>query len=74
MYFLGAGTSSEQLLFQKKNYLTAGIFWKQSLFLIVLRNQFHSIYTWKDISLTSIHSFKYTMIRPNFEFSHSFII
>ena len=42
MYFIEAGTSFEQLLFQK-TFLGAGISWKQSLYLIVLRNQFHNI-------------------------------
>ena len=74
MLFFEAGTSSEQLLFQKKNFLVAGIYCEQSLFLIILHNQFHSIYTWKDFSLTIVHSFKYAMVWSDFESLKSFIV
>ena len=36
-------------------------------------NQFHSIYTRKDFSLTNINSFKYTVVWSDSEISHSFI-
>ena len=42
MYFIEASTSVEQLPIQK-TFLGASISWKQSLYLIVLRNQFHNI-------------------------------
>ena len=60
--------SSEELLFQKKKFLRSRYSLKNSFFLIVLRNQFHIIYTWKDFTLTSIHSFKY------FEVPQTFIV
>ena len=53
--------------FRRSTFLAAAISWKQSLFVIVLRNQFHSIYTWKDFPLTSIHSFKRIMIWSDLE-------
>ena len=74
MYFFEATAFSEQLLFQKRCFLRAGISLKQSLFLIVLRNQFHSIYTWTGFPLTSIYSFKYTMVWSDFEIPRFFII
>ena len=55
-YFFRTATFSGEELF-----LRADISWKQSLFLIVLRNQFHSIYTWKGFPLVSIHSLKYAI-------------
>ena len=64
----------EHLLFQKKNYFSSRYFLKTVTFLIILRNKFHSIYTWKDSSLTSIHSFKYTMVWSDFEILQSFIV
>ena len=70
MYFSGAGTSSEQLLFQKKNFLGAVTFSEKLVLLDVL----HSTYTWKDFPLTSIHSFKYTMIWSDLEIPLSFIV
>ena len=74
MYFFEATAFSEQLLFQKRCFLRAGISLKQSLFLIVLRNQFHSIYTWTGFPLTSIYSFKYTTVWSDFEIPRFFII
>ena len=74
MYFFEATAFSEQLLFQKRCFLRAGISWKQSFFLIVLRNQFHSIYTWTGFPLTNICSFKYTMVWSDFEIPRFFII
>ena len=69
MYFFEAGTSSEQPLFlkflvQKKNFFRSRYFLKTvaSSGKLVLRDQFHSIYTWKDFSLTNIYSFKFFMI------------
>ena len=53
--------------FRKRTFLGVGISWKKSLFLIVLRNQFHSIYTWKEFTLTNIHSFEYSMVSSLFE-------
>ena len=49
MYFLEAGTSSEQLLFQKKNFLRGRCFLKTLTFFkkLALRDQFHSIDTFK---------------------------
>ena len=43
-----SGAFYGQLLFQKRNLFRGRYFLIQSLFLVVLRNQFHSIYTWKD--------------------------
>ena len=48
---------SNSYFFRRGSFLGADISWKQSLFLIVLRDQFSSIYTWKGFPLTSIHSF-----------------
>ena len=45
MHFFEAVTSSKQLLFQKMNFFRSRYFLQMSLFLIVPRNQFHSIYT-----------------------------
>ena len=45
--------NEEQLLFQRKNVFRSWYFLKTVTFLIVLRNHFHSIYSWKDIPLTS---------------------
>ena len=73
MYFSEASGSSAQLLFQKNNFLGTGISWEESLF-VVLRNQLHSIYTWKDFQLTIIYSFKYTMGWSDFEILQFFII
>ena len=67
-------TYSEQILFLKRNLFRARYFLKKSLFLTVLRNQFHSGYTWKGFPLTSIHSFKYSMVRHDFEIPRSFIV
>ena len=49
MYF------SEAVLILNSYFFRRG---KKSLFLIVLRNYFHSNYTWKDFPLTSNNSFK----------------
>ena len=76
------GSSSEQLLLQKKNFFKAGISWEhkpsseQSFFSekLVMRNQLHSIYTWKDFPLTMIHSFKYTLSWSALEIPQFFII
>ena len=43
-----SGAFYGQLLFQKRNLFRGRYFLIKSLFLVVLRNQFHSIYTWKD--------------------------
>ena len=74
MYFFKVSTSSEQLLFQKKNFFLSKYFLKTFTFSIVLRTQFHSIYDWKDFQLTNIHSFKCTMVWSNFEIHQSFIV
>ena len=69
MYFFEAGTSSKYQLFLRRTaFCGTSISWKQSHFLIVLHNQFYSIYTWKD------RSFKYTMVWSDFEISQSFIV
>ena len=41
---------------------------------LVLRKQFHRIYTSKSFPLTSIHSFKYSMVRSDFEIPQPFIV
>ena len=53
-------TSSERERERKRE--REQVFLEYSLFLIVLRNQFHSFHIWKDLPLTNIHSFKYTMV------------
>ena len=67
-----SGAFCGQLLFQKRNLFRGRYFLIKSLFLLVLRNQFHSIYTWKD--LTSIHFFKHSMVRSSFEIPQFFIV
>ena len=42
--------------------------------MIVLRNQSESIYTWKDVPLTSLCSFKHGMVRSDFEIPQSLIV
>ena len=81
MYFFEVGTSSEQPLFQKflvqkKNFFRSRYFLKRVAFSgkLVLRDQFHSIYTWKDFSLTNIYSFKYIMIWKDLEIPLLFIV
>ena len=75
MYFFVTGSSSERLLFQKMNFFRSMYFLKRVIFfLIVLRKQFYSIYTWKDCPLTSIHSFKYSIVWSDFEIPQSFIV
>ena len=74
MYFFEAVFILNSCFFRRGTFLGAGISWKKSLFLIVLRNQFQSIYTWKEFLLTSIHSFKYSMVRSDFEIPQSFIV
>ena len=41
---------------------------------LLLRNQVHNRYTWKNFPLTSIHSFDYTLIWFGFELPQSFIV
>ena len=74
MYFFEAMLTLNSSFFRRGNFLGTGISWKKSLFLIVLRNQFHSIYAWRKFPLTSIHSFKYSMVRSDSEIPQSFII
>ena len=74
MYFFEASTSSQQPLFQKKNFLGAVISWKQSFYLIVLHNQFYNIFIWKDFPLTSIHSSKYTIAWSDFAIPQFLIV
>ena len=74
MIFFEVGFSFEQLFLQKRNFFRSRHFLSQSLFLTVLCNKFDSIYTLKDFLLTSIHSFKYTMIWYEFEIHQSFIV
>ena len=40
---------------------------------LILRNQLHSIYIWRDFWLNIIHSFKYTTSWSDFEISQFFI-
>ena len=68
-YFFRTATFSEEELFQEQICLE-----KRHFFLIVLRNQFHSIYTLKGFPLTIIHSFKCSMVRSDFEILQSFIV
>ena len=74
MYFFEAGTFSELLLFE--NFFKSRYFLKTVTFSekLVLRNQVHNIYAWKDFQLTSIHSFEYTMIWFDFELPQNFIV
>ena len=76
MYFFEAGTLSEQLFFQKKNFFRSKCFLKAVTFIekLVLPNQFCSIYTWKDFPLISIYSFSYTIVWFDFEIPQLFII
>ena len=67
MQYLEAVLILNSYFFRGGTFLGASISWKKSLFLIVLRNQFHSIYTWKDFPLTSIHSFKHSTVGSDFE-------
>ena len=50
MYLFKARTASELLLLHKNNFFRSGCFLKTVTFSekLVLRNQIHSIYTWKD--------------------------
>ena len=63
MDFLEAGSSSEQLLFQKNNFFRSSCFLKTVTFpeKLVLRNQLHYIYTGKGFPLAIIYSLKYIM-------------
>ena len=76
MYFSEAGTFSEPILFQKKNIFKSRYFLQTVFFAekLLLHNHVRSIYTWKDFTLTSIHSFKYCMIWSYFELPQSFIV
>ena len=60
MYFFKAGSSSEKLLFQK-NLFRSTYFLRAVTEKLALRNQIHSIHTWKGFPLTIIHSFKYSV-------------
>ena len=63
MCFSEAGSSSEQLIFQKKIFLRSRCFLRTVTFSekLVVRNQLHYIYTGKDFPLTITYSFKNTM-------------
>ena len=63
----------EQLLPSYNYFLEDAFAEKSHFFLIVLRNQLHRIYTWKDYTWTNIHSFKYSMVRSYLEIPQSFI-
>ena len=58
-YFFGTATFSETDIFRSRYFL------KTVTFLIVLRSQFHSIFTWKDIRSSSILWFGLTLKFPN---------
>ena len=70
MYFYEAGSSSKQLHFQKNNFFRSRNFLRTATFpeKLVLRNQPHSICTWKGFPLASIHSFKYSRGRLTLKF------
>ena len=70
-----AGSSFEQLIFQKKNFFRGTYFLRTVTFSekLVLRNQLHCIYTRKDVPLSIIHSFQQRMAWFDFEILHFFI-
>ena len=71
MYFFEAGTTnSEHLLFRSRNFLKTVTFSEK----LVQRKHLHSIYTWKDFPLNSMHFFKYSMVRSDFEIPQPFIV
>ena len=73
MHFFEAGSFYEQLLFQKKKIFRSRYFLRTVTFSekLVLRNQLHCIYTWKDFH---IHSFKYTVGWFDFEIPQIFFV
>ena len=76
MYFLEEGTPSKKLLLQMKNFFRSRYLLKTvtSSKKLVPHNHFHSIYTWRDFSLTVIYYFTYTMIWSDFEIQQFFVL